>query len=102
MFAKAAERDAGLNEQQRVAATYEGASLLIVAGAGTGKTKTLVARVGSLLERGASPERVLLLTFTRRAAREMLGRARRLDKASGAERVWGGTFHSTANRLLRA
>ena len=75
--------------------------LLIVAGAGTGKTTTLACRVGHLVERGVRPERILLLTFSRRAAREMLSRAQRATGQRETERVWGGTFHAVANRLLR-
>ncbi len=74
--------------------------LLIIAGAGTGKTRTLVHRVAQLIERGVRPERILLLTFTRRAADEMLGRVGRLIGSAG-HRVQGGTFHGTAHRLLR-
>ncbi len=92
----------GLNPQQLEAAAHEGSPLLVVAGAGCGKTGTLVARVARLLERGAPPERILLLTFTRRAAREMVARAGALSGAANARRVWGGTFHAIANRLLRA
>ena len=91
----------GLNPQQAAAATHRGSPLLIVAGAGTGKTRTLVARVSALIADGAAPDRILLLTFTRRAAAEMIGRV----AAGGAERsaaaIWGGTFHSVGNRLLR-
>jgi ATP-dependent DNA helicase UvrD/PcrA len=89
-----------LNPEQRTAATHGEGPLLIVAGAGTGKTTTLAARVACLLEREVRPERVLLLTFSRRAARELLQRAGHLGGAD-AERVWGGTFHAVANRLLR-
>jgi DNA helicase-2/ATP-dependent DNA helicase PcrA len=89
-----------LNPEQRAAAEHGGGPLLIVAGAGTGKTMTLAARVAALLERGVRPERLLLLTFSRRAAREMLSRASRLV-GPDAERVWGGTFHAIGNRLLR-
>src|SRR4051794_3103521 len=88
-----------LNEQQRAAATHAGGPLLILAGAGTGKTTTLCARVAWLVSEGVPSERILLLTFTRRAAREMLQRARALVPAS--TRVLGGTFHSVAHRLLR-
>ena len=91
----------GLNPEQRRAATHGDGPLLVVAGAGTGKTKTLACRVAHLIAGDVPPERILLLTFTRRAAREMLGRAGRLSDASAAGRVWGGTFHSVANRLLR-
>ena len=93
-----------LNPEQRAAAEHEGGHLLILAGAGTGKTTTLCARVGRLIEDGASPERILLLTFTRRAAREMIGRAVALTGAhpgGGARRIVGGTFHAMAHRFVR-
>lgn len=67
-----------LNSAQYQAATYAGGPLLIIAGAGTGKTNTLAHRVAHLLLKGVSPERILLLTFTRRAAQEMLRRAERI------------------------
>src|ERR671932_2333836 len=88
-----------LNPEQRAAATHPPGPLLILAGAGTGKTTTLCARVAGLLAGGAPAERLLLLTFTRRAARELLQRARALVPGSG--RVVGGTFHSVAHRLVR-
>jgi DNA helicase-2/ATP-dependent DNA helicase PcrA len=95
----------GLNEEQRAAATHPGGPLLVLAGAGTGKTTTLAARVAWLIDEGAAPERVLLLTFTRRAAREMLARARaylgRSANGRHAGRVVGGTFHSVAHRFVR-
>ena len=72
-----------------------------MAGAGSGKTMTLAARVASLIERGTRPERILLLTFSRRAAREMVSRAERLTRKDDPGRVWGGTFHAVGNRLLR-
>jgi len=118
-----------LNPQQQAAASHDSRPLLIVAGAGTGKTATLVHRVAWLIAEGVDPGRILLLTFTRRAAGEMqrrvdailrqLGRARaddaRKEDDSGekpqaesaapqqlrASRVWGGTFHAIASRLLR-
>lgn len=95
-----------LNPQQRAAATHGDGPLLIIAGAGTGKTKTLAARVACLLERGVPAERILLLTFTRRAAQEMINRAEHYTRHSSrlavrSSRVWGGTFHAVANRLLR-
>jgi len=98
----AAPRDfsAELNPQQAAAATHGDGPLLIIAGAGTGKTRTLVYRVAHLIERGVPAERILLLTFTRRAAQEMLSRAERLV-GSNSKRVHGGTFHATAHRLLR-
>ncbi|HTK48009.1 MAG TPA: ATP-dependent helicase [Gemmatimonadaceae bacterium] len=89
-----------LNAEQARAATFGDAPLLVIAGAGTGKTRTLIHRVAHLIERGVAPERILLLTFTRRAAGEMLSRAERLVGSAGA-RVHGGTFHSVGHRLLR-
>lgn len=91
---------AELNPQQAAAATHGDGPLLIIAGAGTGKTRTLVYRVAHLLERGVPADRILLLTFTRRAAQEMLSRAERLV-GSNSKRVHGGTFHATSHRLLR-
>lgn len=92
-----------LNPQQREAVTHGEGPLLVVAGAGTGKTKTIAYRVAHLISQGTDPSRILLLTFTRRAAQEMLRRAGSIVArgTSTTGRVWGGTFHSTANRLLR-
>lgn len=91
-----------LNPSQIEAVTYGEGSLLIVAGAGTGKTRTLASRVAHLVSQGIPPERILLLTFTRRAAEEMLSRAAKaINQEAVNSRVWGGTFHATANRLLR-
>jgi DNA helicase-2/ATP-dependent DNA helicase PcrA len=94
---------ADLNPQQREAATHGDQPLLIVAGAGTGKTATLVHRVAWQIAQGVDPARILLLTFTRRAAAEMLRRAdgllRRMGRP-GTTRVWGGTYHAIATRLL--
>jgi DNA helicase-2/ATP-dependent DNA helicase PcrA len=91
---------AELNREQGSAVTHANGPLLVIAGAGTGKTRTLVYRVAHLIARGAPPERILLLTFTRRAAHEMLSRAERLV-GSASSRVNGGTFHATGHRLLR-
>ncbi|HPD31353.1 MAG TPA: ATP-dependent helicase [Phycisphaerae bacterium] len=91
----------GLNEQQREAVKHGDGPLLIIAGAGTGKTRTLASRVAELLHRGVSPERILLLTFTRRAALEMISRADQQTGLKVSSRVWGGTFHAVSNRLLR-
>ncbi len=91
-----------LNDAQRAAATAPPARpLLIVAGAGTGKTRTLTARVAWLVEQGIRPERLLVLTFTRRAARELLGRVAALTGGREPPRIIGGTFHSVAYRLIR-
>ena len=89
-----------LNEAQLKAVTTTEGPLLIVAGAGTGKTRTLVYRVARLVEIGAKPESILLLTFTRRAAASMLTRAAALADAR-CQRVSGGTFHSLGHSVLR-
>jgi DNA helicase II / ATP-dependent DNA helicase PcrA len=99
-----------LNDQQRTAAcASNGSPLLIIAGAGTGKTNTLAHRVAHLIETGISPARILLLTFTRRASAEMIkrvegilnARATRGTQHAALSRLWAGTFHAIANRLLR-
>jgi DNA helicase-2/ATP-dependent DNA helicase PcrA len=92
--------EAALDAQQRAAATAGRGATLIVAGAGTGKTRTLVYRLAYLVETGTPPEQMALLTFTRRAAHEMLARAARLLDGRCA-RVHGGTFHSVCADLLR-
>jgi DNA helicase-2/ATP-dependent DNA helicase PcrA len=93
---------ADLNAPQRQAAEHRSGPLLVIAGAGSGKTKTLAARVAALIASGTSPDQVLLLTFTRRAAVEMIRRAGQVVGEAVAAGVWGGTFHAVANRLLRA
>lgn len=92
-----------LNPRQLEAVTHGDGPLLVVAGAGSGKTRTLAYRVSYLISRGIAPERILLLTFTRRAAEEMLRRAASVIPAgsSAISQVWGGTFHAFANRILR-
>ena len=109
-----------LNAAQRLAAEYgepvarqgfTAGPLLVIAGAGTGKTMTLAHRVAHLLVNGVSPERILLLTFTRRAAQEMTRRVESIVRAATRDGIsaplpagglpWSGTFHSIANRLLR-
>lgn len=106
-----ADRD-GLNPAQRAAvehgiAAEPAPALLVIAGAGSGKTNTLAHRVARLIETGADPRRILLLTFTRRAAQEMGRRverivaSRRLTTTTPGRIGWSGTFHGIANRLLR-
>jgi DNA helicase-2/ATP-dependent DNA helicase PcrA len=91
---------AALNEQQCAAVTAPPGPALVIAGAGSGKTRTLTYRVAYLIENGVPPSNVLLLTFTNKAAREMLDRVAGLipNDITG---LWGGTFHSVGNRLLR-
>ncbi len=89
-----------LNPSQRAAVIRTEGPLLVIAGAGSGKTRTLVYRVAYLLEQGVPPEKILLLTFTRKASQEMLWRAGQLLNET-CRRVVGGTFHGIANMLLR-
>ncbi|HET9478399.1 MAG TPA: UvrD-helicase domain-containing protein, partial [Pyrinomonadaceae bacterium] len=98
--ARAVDYERELNEAQFKAVTTTEGPLLIVAGAGTGKTRTLVYRVARLVEMGVKPESILLLTFTRRAAASMLTRAAALADAR-CQRVSGGTFHSLGHSVLR-
>ncbi len=101
MFATA--WDEGLDDAQLAAVGHTGSPLVVIAGAGTGKTRTLTARVARLLERGVAPERILLLTFTRRAADDMLARAAALaGRADLGRRLRGGTFHAVAHQLVSA
>jgi DNA helicase II / ATP-dependent DNA helicase PcrA len=104
--------EAGAGQEQagkRPGRLPDAEALLIIAGAGSGKTSTLAHRVAHLILGGADPERMLLLTFTRRAAAEMTRRAQRIvgraraqaDLAAGPQVRWSGTFHAVANRLLR-
>jgi DNA helicase-2/ATP-dependent DNA helicase PcrA len=106
---------ANLNPEQRRAVEYGGPGytdagpLLIIAGAGTGKTNTLAHRVANLIVTGIDPHRILLLTFSRRAATEMIRRVERITaKALGQDAgvmtgalTWSGTFHAIGARLLR-
>ena len=95
--------DEDLDDAQLAAVTHGDEPLIVVAGAGTGKTRTLVSRVAALIDRGVDPERILLLTFTRRAADEMLARAAAIcDRRDAARKLWGGTFHAIAHRLVTA
>jgi len=94
--------DEDLNEEQLRVVRHPGGPMLVLAGAGTGKTRTLTYRVARLVEDGVPPPRILLLTFTNKAAREMLERVETLTTgAGGGGRVTGGTFHSAGHRILR-
>lgn len=89
-----------LNEQQYAAVTSRPGYALVIAGAGSGKTHTLTYRVAYLLDQGVEPSNILLLTFTNKAAKEMLERVTRIID-SDISPLWGGTFHSICNRILR-
>ncbi len=89
-----------LNPQQRIVVTEGDGPCLVLAGAGSGKTKTIVHRVAYLLSQGIEPSEILLLTFTNKAAREMMERCGAL-LGHASQGIWGGTFHHIANRILR-
>src|SRR5438105_13625196 len=99
-FSGAIDYAAELNEQQLAAVTAPPGPLLVIAGAGSGKTRTLTYRVAYLLENGVDARNILLLTFTNKAARQMLDRVSNLLPVDAAG-IWGGTFHSIGNRMLR-
>ena len=90
-----------LNDEQFAVVTAPPKATLVVAGAGTGKTRAITYRVAYLLEQGVSPHRIMLATFTNRASREMLRRVEALTGSQNVHRVWGGTFHRIANLILR-
>ncbi len=93
-----------LNAEQLAVVREAEGPCLVLAGAGSGKTRTIVYRVAHLVEHGVEPDRILLLTFTNKAANEMMTRIGELLGATGGRRpvgLWGGTFHSVANRILR-
>ena len=89
-----------LNEEQLAVVTCSNGPILVIAGAGSGKTRVVTYRVARLLEQGASPNSILLLTFTNKAAREMLHRVEHLMKID-TRYIWGGTFHHIGNIILR-
>jgi len=93
--------DGELNAEQRRVVLEPGGPLLVIAGAGSGKTRTLTYRVARLIESGCPPGRIVLATFTNKAARSMMSRAADL-MSTEISRLWGGTFHHLAHRVLRA
>lgn len=93
--------DMSLNEAQQRAVTYEGGHLLVIAGPGSGKTRTATHRCAWLIRNGVNPGRILLVTFTNKAADEMRGRMCQLVSKSAVKQMWAATFHSTCAKLLR-
>ena len=89
-----------LNPEQLAAVTSRDGAALVIAGAGSGKTRVVTYRVAYLIEKGVDPSRIMLLTFTNKAAREMRGRIEELLKIQTSG-MWFGTFHGIAHRLLR-
>src|SRR6266478_1200316 len=92
--------DRDLSDEQRAVALCDARPTLVIAGAGSGKTRALTYRVAHLLETGTPPSSILLLTFTNKAAREMMARVGQLCRVE-TRRMWGGTFHHVAHGLLR-
>jgi len=90
-----------LNNAQLQAVTAINGPVLVIAGAGSGKTRVIVYRVAYMLENGINPDAILLLTFTRKAASEMLGRVQKLLNDTSAQKIFGGTFHAFSNYILR-
>src|SRR3954465_13618009 len=90
-----------LNAEQFRVVTAPPKAALVVAGAGSGKTRAITYRVAYLIEHGVSPQRILLATFTNPAAKEMLRRVEQLTGSQNVHRTWGGTFHRIANLILR-
>lgn len=99
--ARKIDYQAELNQEQLDVVLHGDGPCLVLAGAGSGKTRTVTYRVSFLLEQGIDPASIMLLTFTNKAAREMLSRVALL-LGQEAKGIWGGTFHSTANRILRS
>lgn len=90
-----------LNQSQLSAATTINGPVLVIAGAGSGKTRTVIYRVSFLLENNIDPESIVLLTFTRKAANEMIDRVKEILKDNSANNIYAGTFHSYSNYILR-
>ena len=90
-----------LNEEQLSAATCEKGNNLIIASAGTGKTSTIVGRIANLINNGVNPEEILLLTFTNKAAAEMVARVAKFFGKEVAKKIMAGTFHSVSYKLLK-
>src|SRR5690554_3420232 len=92
----------GLNSAQRAAVEYTEGPSMVIAGAGSGKTRVLTYRIAHLMKKGVDPFNILALTFTNKAAREMKDRVAKISGPQEAKNLWMGTFHSVFARILRA
>lgn len=90
-----------LNEQQKKAATFEGKHLLVLAGAGTGKTRTIIARAKNLIKSGINPKKILILSFTRKSANEIVERIASELPETQSEGLTGSTFHSWCMSIIK-
>ncbi|MCD7878760.1 MAG: UvrD-helicase domain-containing protein, partial [Candidatus Gastranaerophilales bacterium] len=91
----------GLNREQKEAVLQDRGTILVLAGAGCGKTKVLTTRIANLISSGVSPYEILAVTFTNKAAKEMVERLSRMVGEEKAKKMWIGTFHSVSGRILR-
>ena len=90
-----------LNESQKLPAVHKNGPIMVIAGAGSGKTRVLTYRIANLIEDGVDPFSILALTFTNKAAREMKSRISEIVGESNSRSIWMGTFHSIFARILR-
>ena len=91
----------GLNEEQHAAVVEKNGAILVLAGAGSGKTKVLTSRIANLAQNGANPNEILAVTFTNKAAKEMQARLSKYLGEEVVKRMWVGTFHNICGRILR-
>ena len=91
----------GLNEQQKEAVLHKEGSMLVLAGAGSGKTRVLTARISNLVQNGINPYSIMAVTFTNKAAKEMQQRLASILGEDVVKKMWVGTFHNICGRILR-
>ena len=90
-----------LNEEQQKAVTFSGKHALVIAGAGTGKTRTIIHRAVYLLSQGVRPDKILILSFTRKSAREIVERIKQFQDAGSTLNLSGQTFHSWCSQIIK-